>query len=112
MISFRFRSRAPNRDKGADQARLSSISYTVRSAISSADSELTGLQARLEKVRQTAASLLGNSMEDSERELDHETELKIAEERLLAAERRIQELKGHLGALRRIEDLVNVEMKS
>jgi chromosome segregation ATPase len=106
---FRFRFRSPQRDKGTDQARLLSIRHAVRSAISSADSELRGLQARLENARQAAASLLGNDVDGSDREPDHEAELRTAEERLLGAERRIGELKGHLGALRRIEDSVNVE---
>jgi chromosome segregation ATPase len=108
MMSFRFRFRSPQRDKGTDQLRLSSIRQAVRSAISSADSEFNGLQARLENARQAAASLLGNDVDGSDREPAHEAELRNAEERLLAAEGRISQLNGHLEALRRIEDLVNV----
>jgi hypothetical protein len=111
MMSFRFRFRSPHRDKGSDQARLLSIRYAVRSAISSTDSELSGVQARLENARQASAALLGNDVDGSEREPEHEAELRTAEERLLAAERRTGELKGNLGALRRIEDLIDVELK-
>ena len=82
MASFRFRFRSPLRDKGADQARLSSILHAVRSAVSSADSELSGLQARLENARQETASLLGTDVEDGiDRHPNHEAELKLAEER-------------------------------
>jgi hypothetical protein len=47
-------------------------------------------------------------VDGSDRESANEAELRNAEERLLAAEGRIRQLNGHLEALRRIEDLVNV----
>jgi hypothetical protein len=110
-MSFQFLFRSPQRDERTDHAPLSSILHAVRSAISKADRELSGLPARLEDARQAAASLIGNDVDGGDREPGHEAELRTAEERLLAAERRIGELEGHLGALRRIEDSVNVELK-
>ena len=110
--SFRFRFRSPQRDQGTDQVQLSSIRHAVRSAISSAERERSGLQGRLENTRQAAASLLGNGVNGSDREPAHEVELRNAEQRLLATERRIKQLKGHVVALRKIEDLVSFELKS
>jgi hypothetical protein len=57
-------------------------------------------------------SLLGNGVNGSDREPAHEVELRNAEQRLLATERRIKQLKGHVVALRKIEDLVSFELKS
>jgi hypothetical protein len=112
MVSFPFLFRSPQRDKGTDQARLSSIQNAVRAAVASANNELSGLQARLENARRSAASLLGNDVDGSDREPAHETKLRSVEERLLAAEERVQRLIEHLETLKRIEDAFNAELES
>jgi hypothetical protein len=67
-----------------------------------------GLRIRVRPQRR----FLGNGVNGSDREPAHEAELRNAEERLLATERRIRQLKGHAVALRKIEDLVGFELKS
>lgn len=106
----RFRFRSPQRDRGTDQERQLSIHRAIRSAIESAERELSGLQARLGDARQSAAALLGSDVDGSEREPQHEAELTAVEGRLLAAEGRISQLMDHLAALRRLEELVNAEL--
>jgi predicted nucleic acid-binding Zn-ribbon protein len=111
MLNFLFRSRSPQRDRETDQARLARIHQTVRTCVTNAESELNGLRARLEKARQSASMLVGN-VDNSEREQASRSELRSAEERLLAAERRIVQLKDHLAALQRIASAVNMELNS
>jgi hypothetical protein len=105
---FRFRSQ--DRDKETDGARLASIYESVRSAISNAENELGGLKARAENARQSAALLTtAASRSDEGAENDGRVGLEV---RLFAPERRIDELKDHLAALRRIESAVNKELNS
>jgi len=109
LPEFRFRS--PQRDKETDQARLAGIHHAARSAVTNAEHELSGIRARLEKARQTAAMLLG-SLDSGGRDDAHGSELRGAEERLLVAERRMVQLKAHLAALQRIESALNIELNS
>jgi hypothetical protein len=106
---FRFRSQ--DRDRETDKARLASIHEAVRSAISNVESELGGLQARLEYAHQSAAALLTPKESRNEGEAD-ETGRAGVEVRLLAPERRMEELKHHLAALRRIENTICKESNS
>jgi hypothetical protein len=105
---FRFRSR--DRDRESDRARLASIYESVRSAISNVESELGGLHARLEHARQSAATLttMGSRSEGK----PDENGWAGVEIRLLAPERRVEELTHHLAALRRIENAVSNELNS
>jgi hypothetical protein len=107
---FRFRWR--DRDRDTDKARLASIHESVRFAVASAERELDGLWARLEYARESAAALLMNT--DSQKDQDHADKINRAgiEVRLLAPERRTEELKDHLAVLRRIESAVNKELNS
>jgi hypothetical protein len=109
MLNFRFHFRSSQRDKETDQGRLAGILQTVRSAVTNAECELSGLRTRLEKARQSAAMLLGNDLDDGGRGEAQDSELKSVEDRLLGGERRMTELKAHLEALRRIESAVSVE---
>ena len=111
MLNFLFRSRSPERDRETDQARLAHIHQTVRTCVTNAESELTGLGARLEKARHSASMLVGN-IDNSEHDEASRSELRSAEERLLAAERRIVQLKDHIAALQRIANAVNLELNS
>jgi arylsulfatase A-like enzyme len=105
---FRFRSR--DRDKDTDKARLARIHDGVRSAISNAEQELGGLQARLERSRQSAETLVTTDNRDhADPEANGPASVQF---RLLAPERRVEELKNHLAALRRIESAVNKELYS
>jgi hypothetical protein len=97
---FRFRSR--DRDNGTDKARIATIHECVLSAILSAESELDGLRGRLEYARQAAAVFPTNT--------DSNTEQADLVFRLLAPEKRMEELRDHVAALRRIESAVNKEL--
>jgi hypothetical protein len=109
MFDFtQFRFRSPERDKATDQARIGSIRGAIRSAMADAEKELSGLRRRLENARRTAGMLLGK-MEGGGPDKNATLELKRVEERLIVAERRIVELRKHLAALQRIENIINVE---
>jgi hypothetical protein len=101
---LRFRSR--ERDQETDRGRLASIRESVLSTISSAQNELGGLQARAERARQSAATLTTAGKDEE----FGRNERASSEIRVLAPERRIEELKDHLAALRRIESAVNKEL--
>jgi hypothetical protein len=103
---LRFRSR--ERDQETDRSRLASIRESVLSAISSAQNELAGLQVRVERARQSAATLTTTGKDDE----FGENERTGVEIRVLAPEKRIEELKDHLSALRRIESAVNKELNA
>jgi hypothetical protein len=103
---FRFRSR--ERDEVTDRDRLASIRESVRSAISSAENELGGLQARVDRARQSAATLITTSRDED----SGENERASGEIRVLAPESRIEQLMDHLAALRRIESAVIREMNT
>jgi hypothetical protein len=107
---FRFRSR--DRDIGSDQARLASIHKSVVSAILSVESELDGLRTRLEYARQAASVLLTTTDGPAKKDHPDKTDAAGVEVHLLAPERRMEELRDHLAALRRIESAVKKEMHS
>jgi hypothetical protein len=105
-----FRFRSGDRDKETDKARLTRIHDGVCFAISNAEQELGGLQARLERSRQSAEAL---ATTDNRNDADSEANGRASVQfRLLAPERRVEELKNHLAALRRIESAVNKELYS
>jgi hypothetical protein len=107
---FRFRSR--DRDNGTDKARLATIHECVRSTIANAESELDGLRVRLEYARQAAAALLEKANGQNDKEHPEKTDQTSVEVRLIAPERRMEELRDHVAALRRIESAVNKELNS
>ena len=107
---FRFRSR--DRDNGTDQPRLAAIHKSVRTAIASVESELDGLRTRLEYARQAATALLTSTNSPAEDDHPDKTDPAGVEVHLLAPERRIEELRGHLVALRRIESAFKQKMHS
>jgi endonuclease YncB( thermonuclease family) len=107
---FRFRSR--DRDNGTEKARIATIHECVLSAISSAESELDGLRRRLEYARQAAAAFLANTNGQNDEDHPERTDQTSVEVRLLAPERRMEELRSHVAALRRIESAVNKELNA
>jgi hypothetical protein len=107
---FRFRSR--DRDNGTDKGRIATIHECVLSAISSAESELDGLRGRLEHARQAATVFLANTTGQNDKDHPERTDQTSVEVRLLTSERRMDELRGHVAALRRIESAVNKELNA
>jgi hypothetical protein len=103
---FRFRTR--ERDEETDRGRFESIRLSILSNILSAENELGGLRARLELARQSAATLTTTGKDED----FGENERAGGGIRVLAPERRIEQLKGHLAALRRIESAVNKELNT
>ena len=85
---------------------MSAVREAIKSAIASAEAELAGLSRRLEDVRLTAASLVGNEAEEaSERDEEKSDELSRAETDLMAAESRAADLRLHITML---QDLAQV----
>jgi hypothetical protein len=106
---FRFRSR--DRGPDTDRTRMATIHESVRFAILSVEREFSGLRARLEHARKLAA-LLTNPDNQNGQDADKADRGASVELRLLAPERRIDELKDHLVALQRIESAVKRELNS
>jgi hypothetical protein len=102
---MRFRVRSPARDQSADAARLSSIEHSILKAIADAEAERNGLSRRLEAARGRAAALLGSDMSDyGSRDPKSEQLLQQAEDDLVAGQKRVNELAGHIGHLGRVLD--------
>ena len=96
---FGFRSRERNREN--DERKLAQIRQVVRSAVAAAEVESKGLQARIAKGRRSAVFLV--DVDGGESDPDRRTELRRLEQRILAAEARLAQLRDHLAHLRRIE---------
>jgi hypothetical protein len=78
----------------------------------SVEREFSGLRARLEHARKSAAALLTNAGNQNGQDADEADRRASVELRLLAPERRIDELKDHLVALQRIASAVKEELNS
>ena len=99
-----FSFRSPQRDQETDRRRLSQISRVVNSAISHAQIESKGLQARVAKARGSAVFLVEN--DGGESDPASHAKLKTVERYVAVAEERVAQLKDHLEHLRRIEAAV------
>ena len=96
-----FSFRSPQRDQETDRRRLSQISRVVNSAISHAQIESKGLQARVAKARGSAVFLVEN--DGGESDPASHAKLKTVERYVAVAGERVAQLKDHLEHLRRIE---------
>jgi hypothetical protein len=94
---FRFRSLERNRE--SDERRIALIQKVVRSAVSDAETEATGLRARLAKARRSVI-LLNAQIDAGEPD---PSKLVSLEQQILTAEQRLEQLKNHLLFLRNIE---------
>jgi hypothetical protein len=106
---FRYRSR--DRDKETNGIRLASIHESVLCAIRSVECELGGLRARLKCARHSSATVIATVGNGSNGGPDDTGRARV-EVRLLAPEKRLDELKDHLATLRRIESAVTEELYS
>jgi hypothetical protein len=97
-----FSFRSPQRNQETDRRRLSQISKVVNSAISHAQMETKGLQARIAKARGSAAFLVDGAESDP----SSHAKLYTVERYVATAEERVAQLKHHLEHLRRIEGAV------
>ena len=102
---MRFRVRSPARDQSADADPLSSIEQSILKAIADAEAERNGLARRLEAARGRAAALLGSDTSDyGSRDPKSEQLLQQAEDDLMAAQKRVNELAAHIGHMGRVLD--------
>jgi hypothetical protein len=105
MFIFRlFQFRSPERDQAADNRRIALVRGAVRSAVADAEAEVKGLQTRVAKARASVTSLLAQ-IEDGEPPPDCRARLTPLEQRLLAGERRLAQMKEHLARLRELESV-------
>jgi hypothetical protein len=103
MFFFRlFQFRSPNRDQETDNRRITLVQKALRSAVADAEAEIRGLRTRMAKARMSLTSLLGQ-IEDGDPEPALGAQLNNAEQRLLAGEQRLKQMKEHLARLREIE---------
>jgi hypothetical protein len=103
MFFFRlFQFRSPDRDRETDRRRIALVQKALRSAVADAEAEVRGLRTRIAKARMSLTSLLAQ-IEDGDPEPARGAQLNNAEQRLLAGERRLMQMKEHLARLREIE---------
>jgi len=96
---FRFRSR--ERDRETDERRLGHIRMVARSAIADAETEATGLRARLAEARRSAISLVPQ-VDDGEFAATRRVALTNRDRHLLTIEQRLMQLEDHLAHLRQL----------
>jgi hypothetical protein len=96
-----FRFRSPERSRKTDERKLAQIWQVVRSAVADAEVEYKVLQASIAKGRRSAVFLV--DVDGGESDPNRRTELRRLEQRVLAAEARLTQLRDHLAHLRRIE---------
>jgi hypothetical protein len=100
MFSLRvFRFRSLERNRESDERRIALIQKVVRSAVSDAETEATGLRTRLAKARRSVIFL--NAQIDAGE--PDPSKLASLEQQILTAEQRLEQLKDHLLFLRSIE---------
>ena len=103
MFFFRlFQFRSPDRDQETDRCRIALVQKALRSAVADAEAEVKGLRTRVAKARISLTSLLAQ-IEDGDPEPARGAQLSNAEQRLVAGERRLTQMKEHLARLREIE---------
>jgi hypothetical protein len=103
MFFFRlFQFRSPDRDQETDRRRIALVQKALRSAVADAEAEVKGLRTRVAKARISLTSLLAQ-IEDGDPEPARGAQLSNAEQRLVAGERRLTQMKEHLARLREIE---------
>ena len=103
MFIFRlFQFRSPERDEATDKRRIELVQRAVHSAIADAEAEMKGLRIRITKARTTVTSLLAH-IEDGDPDPACRAQLSNVEQRLLAGERRLAQMKEHLARLREME---------
>jgi hypothetical protein len=103
MLFFRlFQFRSPDRDQETDRLRIALVQKALRSAVADAEAEVKGLRTRIAKARMTLTFLLAQ-IENGDPVLARGAQLNNAEQRLLAGERRLAQMKEHLARLWEIE---------
>jgi hypothetical protein len=108
FLSRLFRFRSSDRDQETDKRRIALVRTAVRSAVADAEAEVTGLRTRIAKARTSVTSLLAQ-IEDGSPEPACRAQLTNFEQRLLAGEQRLAQMKDHLSRLRELE-LVAAEL--
>jgi hypothetical protein len=103
MFFFRlFQFRSPDRDQETDNRRITLVQKALRSAVADAEAEMKGLRRRVAKARMSLTSLLAQ-IEDGDPQPALGVQLNNAEQRVLAGEQRLKQMKEHLARLREIE---------
>jgi hypothetical protein len=103
MFLFRlFQFRSSDRDQETDKRRFALVQKAVRSAVEDAEAEVTGLRTRIAKARTSVTSLLAQ-IEDGDPEPACRAQLTNFEQRLLAGEQRLAQMKKHLALLQELE---------
>jgi hypothetical protein len=97
-----FQFRSPDRDQETDRRRFALVQKAVRSAVADAETEVKGLRTRIAKARMSLTTILAQ-IEDGDADPARRAELNNVEQRLLAGERRLTQMKEHLALVRQVE---------
>jgi hypothetical protein len=98
----RFRFRSPERNREADERRLSRVRSVVQSAISEAQAEFRGLRSRITRTRRSLLCLVAQ-VEEHALDPACRAELTNLEQALVAGEQSLAQLEEHLAILRKLE---------
>jgi prefoldin subunit 5 len=107
---MRFRTRSSSRDEHTDTRRLDAIAQAIKDAIRDIDGETAGLETRLKKARDSAATLAGNEpFEHADRDSETERQLSEAENAMSLATKRIAQLKAQREHLQRVLEMLGAK---
>jgi phage shock protein A len=100
-----FRARSPERDKEADSMNIARVTRTIEQAIASCEAERDGLGRRLADVTARAAIFAGNGSDDYlERESAVSDRLKVLDDEVKNAQRRLDQLARNIAQFERLRE--------
>lgn len=102
-----FRSRNPGRDMATDAARLAGVRQAVEAAIADAERERSGLQRRLDIYLAKASSLMDETGEFARRAREDEAELRVTEQHIADAKRRLAALAAEVARFEAMLEMVD-----
>lgn len=102
FVAPAFRTRSPLRDAATDARRMDGVRTSVADALGNAIRERAGLRERLGGYQMRAASLADDAPAYGERSAREERELSQAEQQVVAAIARLEQLTAHIAHLEEV----------
>ena len=99
MLRFSHQFRRSDRDKKSDEKRINALNEAIGVGLASASAELDGLLKRYGEISARAAFIVGNDVEEDQREPEDERLLHEAEGQMKYAYTRIQALLHQISTL-------------
>lgn len=109
FVTPAFRTRSPLRDAATDARRMDAVRLSVSDALGNAIRERAGLKERLGGYQMRAASLADDAPGYGERSAREERELAQAEQQVIAAIARLEQLTAHIAHLEDVLAAVEID---